>query len=123
LEGKQRKYCSRLCKNADTNNKHQNYAAQQKRGLKRKRLLLAQFNHACSICGYARNSAALNWHHLDPLKKSFELDLRHLSNRSDKSILEEVKKCVLLCSNCHAEVHYPQFNRKSKGITKHPTTS
>lgn len=55
--------------------------------------------------------AALTWHHLDPADKRFNLDVRALSNRSQSEIDAEVQKCVLLCANCHAEVHFPELNQ------------
>ncbi len=59
------------------------------------------------MCGYDKNYAALEFHHKVPIEKLFQLDLRSLSNRSWDAILEEAKKCQLLCSNCHAEYHNP----------------
>ena len=61
----------------------------------------------CEDCGYDRNFAALEFHHTDPTTKNFQLDLRSLSNRKWASILAEMEKCVLLCSNCHSERHNP----------------
>lgn len=115
LQGRQRRFCSRVCKNADTNNRHQSYQSQVARGLQRKQALLKKFGGKCCRCGYSRNSAALTWHHLDPKKKSFDLDMRSLSNRSDAAIALEVAKCILLCTNCHAEEHFPQFSLVLKG--------
>lgn len=107
LKGRQRRYCSRKCKNSDTNNRHQNYVSQQARGLRRKLALVAERGGRCERCGYRKNYAALAWHHIDPDQKSFELDLRAMSNRSDEALASEAAKCRLLCANCHAEVHHP----------------
>jgi hypothetical protein len=49
----------------------------------------------------------LVWHHVDPHLKSFEVDLRALSNRALPSLAAEIAKCQLLCQNCHMEVHHP----------------
>jgi len=108
LKGRQRKYCGRKCKNNDTNNRHQNYVSQQARGLRRKLALVAERGGRCERCGYRKNYAALAWHHLDPSQKSFELDLRAMSNRSDEVLASETAKCRLLCANCHAETHHPE---------------
>jgi len=110
LAGRQRRFCSRRCKNVDTNKRHQSYACQQIRGLKRKLELIAQMGGRCVRCGYDRNLAALNWHHLDPGQKSFALDLRSLSNRRTTEIRTEVAKCILVCANCHAEIHWPKLD-------------
>lgn len=55
-------------------------------------------------CGYDKCVAALHFHHLDPSQKDFSI-ARHKS-RSFETLLEEVKKCAVLCSNCHEEVHH-----------------
>jgi len=114
LGGHQRKFCSRQCKGSWHNRSHQSYLAQQRRGRKRKLLLIEMLGFACCHCGYARNSAALEFHHVIPGDKDFALDLRALSNRRWQSILSEVGKCILLCSNCHAERHNPGCALASK---------
>lgn len=58
----------------------------------------------CVICGYNKCSDALEFHHLDPKKKDFGLSVRGLT-RSWKKIKKEIEKCVLICANCHREVH------------------
>ncbi len=58
----------------------------------------------CAICGYDRCQRALEFHHLGDKKKDFGLSSRGLT-RSWEKIKEELKKCILLCSNCHMEVH------------------
>lgn len=108
LIGKQKKYCSTLCKNAENNNKFQNYKSQQIRGKNRKIDLVKKFGGKCSKCGYNKNYAALCFHHLHD--KSFRLDSRSLSNRTLKSIENESSKCQLLCHNCHMEIHYPHMD-------------
>ena len=107
LKGRQRKFCSRICKNNFGNLNYQSYRAQQRRGRLRKLQLVTMFKGCCKECGYSKNYAALEFHHLDAESKLFQLDLRSLSNRKWEAVVEEAKKCVLLCSNCHAELHNP----------------
>ena len=64
--------------------------------------LLALNGGECVICGYDKCPSALEFHHRDPTKKEFELSL---SWKSLSSLIVESKKCALLCSNCHREVH------------------
>ncbi|HET7843700.1 MAG TPA: hypothetical protein VFL14_06090 [Xanthomonadales bacterium] len=73
----------------------------------RKLALMRDHGTCCSRCGYSRNFAALVWHHVNPREKLFELDLRSMSNRSEVELRAEIAKCLLLCANCHAEVHHP----------------
>jgi hypothetical protein len=75
--------------------------------MKRKKTLVDLKGGKCEKCDYQKNLAALEFHHIRPELKSFQLDLRSLSNRSMERILSEAAKCMLVCSNCHAEIHYP----------------
>ena len=74
-----------------------------RRRRKVKRMLVEEAGGKCTICGYDRCSAALHFHHVDPKTKSFALSVRGIT-RSIAKLREEARKCVLLCSNCHAEV-------------------
>ncbi len=58
----------------------------------------------CSFCGYDRVIDALEFHHLGAGKKDFGLSQRGLT-RSWKRIKEELNKCILVCANCHREIH------------------
>lgn len=58
----------------------------------------------CVVCGYCREIKALDFHHLDESTKKFGLSDRGMT-RSWEKTKEEVLKCVLLCANCHREVH------------------
>ena len=107
LTGRQSKYCSRQCKNIFLNQSLQSYEAQQERGRKRKLELIKLKGNQCETCGYNNNYSALEFHHREPVDKNFQLDLRSLSNIKWEVILNEVEKCQLLCSNCHAEHHNP----------------
>ena len=55
------------------------------------------------LCGYDRYIGALHFHHVDPSRKEFAVSGRGFT-RSIAKMREEAAKCVLLCSNCHAEV-------------------
>lgn len=63
------------------------------------------FGSKCGICGYDRCDAALSFHHLDPTEKSFGLGGSRLARSWGVSV-SELRKCVLLCANCHMEVEY-----------------
>jgi transposase-like protein len=68
-----------------------------------KRLLVAEFGGACLLCGFAAYAGALQFHHVDPTTKAFQLGGRGLT-RSIEALRQEARKCVLLCANCHAMV-------------------
>lgn len=77
--------------------------AVSKRRRKVKAILVAEAGGACVLCGYARSVRALEFHHVNPSEKLFGLSAQGLA-RSIEAMRVEAKKCVLLCSNCHAEV-------------------
>jgi len=58
----------------------------------------------CNFCGYSKCPDALDFHHCDPKQKDFGLSARGLT-RSWERIKKELDKCVLVCANCHREVH------------------
>lgn len=74
-----------------------------RRRRKVKAILVAEAGRACAICGYDRCPGALHFHHVDPAVKRFELSAEGFA-RSIERARAEASKCVLLCSNCHAEV-------------------
>lgn len=59
----------------------------------------------CCICGYNKCHAALALHHLDPTQKDFGLGGIRASIVGWDKIVSELRKCVLLCNNCHSEFH------------------
>ena len=92
-----------------------NYEKQQHRAWSRKLELIQMMGGKCSRCGYDKNVAALEFHHENPEDKEFQLDARHLSNTTMDRILQEAKKCILVCSNCHKEIHYPTQAKETLG--------
>ena len=53
----------------------------------------------CVRCGYCAHEVALDFDHIDPSTKSFELS--YIWGNSHEFIAKEVAKCQLLCANCH----------------------
>lgn len=71
----------------------------------RKRLKIKAIEYKgghCCLCGYHNCNRALSFHHLDPSQKDFNISR---VSRTWESIQPELDKCVLLCMNCHGEVH------------------
>lgn len=56
----------------------------------------------CVVCGYSKCHRALGFHHLNSSDKRFNISS---STRSFASIKKELDKCILVCANCHAEIH------------------
>ena len=68
-----------------------------------KAILVADAGGGCAVCGYDRHLRALEFHHLDPLEKRLEINAKGVALALD-TLRAEARKCVLLCSNCHAEI-------------------
>lgn len=68
-----------------------------------KAVLVAEAGGCCQLCGYDRYVGALEFHHIEPALKQFSLASGGIA-RSLERARAEARKCVLLCSNCHAEV-------------------
>ncbi|MEA2493043.1 MAG: hypothetical protein QOJ29_954 [Thermoleophilaceae bacterium] len=79
----------------------QSYVADRRRRVKA--ILVEEAGGRCVRCGYDRCVRALEFHHLDPGGKSFAVSRKGVT-RSIAEVRAEASKCVLLCSNCHAEV-------------------
>lgn len=67
--------------------------------------LVEAFGSRCGICGYNKSSAAFDFHHLDPSEKDFSFGRVRANPSAWPKLVAEARKCVMLCSNCHREVH------------------
>lgn len=71
---------------------------------KLKKLMVDYKGGCCLICGYNKYMGALEFHHLNPKEKDFNLS--HMKKYTfDDRIKNELDKCILVCSNCHREIH------------------
>lgn len=70
-----------------------------------KEQIIEAMGGGCQICGYNKYYGSLDLHHLDPEAKEFSISNALSSPRKIYDIGTELLKCVLLCSNCHREVH------------------
>src|SRR5574338_916896 len=69
----------------------------------KKRRGLELLGGSCIICGYNKTHFSLDFHHKNPNEKEFNLsDLR---SASWEKYEKELRKCIILCRNCHGEVH------------------
>ena len=73
-------FCSKECSNIQYSSNANNYLKQKERSWVRKYQLILEKGGCCQKCGYAKNIAALEFHHLDPENKSFTLDARRIGN-------------------------------------------
>jgi 5-methylcytosine-specific restriction endonuclease McrA len=71
---------------------------------KRKKNLVQLAGGKCQICGYDKTVEALHFHHINPKEKNFGISAAGIT-RSLKEQKSEIQKCILLCANCHIELH------------------
>ena len=55
----------------------------------------------CSVCGYKKSLLALHFHHVGPKVN----EVSKMFGYSRKNIKKEICNCILVCSNCHCEIH------------------
>lgn len=60
---------------------------------------------SCKLCR-EDHPAVLQFHHLDPSQKDFEVSNAIRMGFSKEKIVAEIAKCVVLCANCHFKEHY-----------------
>jgi hypothetical protein len=57
----------------------------------------------CIECGYLKCLRSMDFHHLDPSQKDFSISAN--ANRAWNNVKSELDKCILICKNCHGELH------------------
>lgn len=88
-------------------------AAFRRRARNREFIAQIKLKLGCKKCGYNRCASALDFDHIKIKKRS----VASLTNHSQRRILKEIKRCQLLCANCHREKtlkngEYYQANNK-----------
>lgn len=78
------------------------FCAQTRYAKRIKEQLIEYKGNKCQICGYNKCTNALEFHHLDPTQKDFGISG---GTKSFEKLRPEVDKCILVCSNCHREIH------------------
>ena len=73
---------------------------------RRKSNLIKIFGGKCCLCGFDAFQEALEFHHVDPSTKEFALASTSNMTKSIDKQIEEVRKCILVCANCHRGIEY-----------------
>jgi len=91
-----KKYCIKCARQ-----KNIDRTTQYRRDLKKK--AVKYLGGQCSECGYCKSLHAMDFHHKVPEEKDFAISA--YSNLCWSRIVKELDKCILLCANCHRELH------------------
>jgi Zn finger protein HypA/HybF involved in hydrogenase expression len=91
--------------NSNLEDLRQEWRDQAKKKNKERRQFVNEYksNCSCKKCGDTR-SYVLDFHHIDPSNKTF--DLGEATKYSIPKLKIELEKCITLCRNCHSEFHY-----------------
>lgn len=101
-------YTRKFCFNCSPSYSKNDGRAQNLTAIRRalKRQLVKYKGGKCEICGYNKCISALQFHHINSQEKDFTISEQlNLSNFNIQKYYNEVDKCILVCANCHAEIH------------------
>lgn len=80
--------------------------------IKQEFLSTYKIGKCCDLCGWKEHPEILQFHHKEKKEKEFTIGNIPISNRSSpnklKLIQKEIKKCILLCPNCHFLLYYKE---------------
>ena len=75
---------------------------------KQNKLTLVEYKGGkCERCGYCKCIDALEFHHIDPTTKEAKNLGTTAAIAKQKA---EADKCILVCANCHREIHHELRN-------------
>ena len=77
--------------------------ASRKRSREKIKKFVADQKEPCIQCGWFEHPCGIDWHHVDPSIKSFELS--RAFQHGIAKVKDEIAKCVCLCKNCHSMYH------------------
>lgn len=72
----------------------------------------------CKDCGYNKHSAGLEFNHIDPKEKEYNIHYlmkRPFNEKWIKLFKAEIQKCEILCATCH-KVHHAKYNFLEKSL-------
>ena len=87
------------CKECHNNHMKKDY-------IKKKDFVNVAKECGCQKCGYNKCLDALEFHHINPAEKDYAIAQMTHDHRTQEQIENELKKCIVLCANCHREFHY-----------------
>jgi hypothetical protein len=88
------------------------------RGALIKKALVEYKGGACSVCGYNKNIAVLSFHNINDEnnQKEYDISIRMGNRCSLETLKKEADKCIIVCENCHREIHQKELDEKYRKI-------
>lgn len=77
---------------------------------RRKINLIKVCGNKCNLCGYNKTISALEFHHINPEEKEYNIAAKGTCHQLETD-LKEVQKCILVCANCHREIHENMYSQ------------
>lgn len=107
------------CRNCQKEYRKQHYEVNKQKYLQKTSLYSQNFKEwfleikktlSCKKCGENRHWV-LDFHHTNPAEKDTEIsNLLRYNNK--QRILSELDKCIVLCANCHRDIHYQENHKQ-----------
>lgn len=96
--------CEILCSNC--HRKHHQTTNKKRKKYSEAELLVMNIKkiNKCGKCS-EDTACCLDFHHINPETKKFTIGNALKMKISTEEMLEELKKCIILCSNCHRKAH------------------
>ena len=94
-----------------------------------KERMVAAMGGKCQCCGYDHCTDSMDFHHIDPAQKELSFGKVTANPRAWPVLVNELRKCILVCRNCHGEIHagvrtlpenYVRFDERYVDYRTHP---
>ncbi len=102
---KEAKKCDILCQNCHTKCHYKGTTIVAKKKMINKLWLIQQIGQICCKNCSEKDPVCLCFHHRDASQKRFKIADKLAMTDLMPAVLEEAKKCDILCMNCHTEFH------------------
>ena len=107
------KLCRKAYKKNEYNTKKSQYNTYASNRQKRCEDWINSLKTPCVFCGET-DPICIDWHHINPKEKSFAIS--HIKGKARERTLEEMKKCVCVCANCHRKLHAGKLSLSQIGL-------
>jgi len=76
-------------------------------------------NKPCALCGIQLPPVCMDLHHINPSVKLYNIASMRRSIVSIARIVEEMEKCIIICTNCHLELSINGYKKFPKWFVEY----